>query len=100
MAAPAQAGSRCGAARFMLAGNRPVSKTLMAAIPLSVIVAFAALLTGCGVDVAGTAATVGAARAREAESLQTAPQQVRERVDEAALTARKRLEEAEQASNR
>jgi len=64
------------------------------------IVVWLAFLAGCGVEVAGTAATVGAARGAEAESLQQLPGQIRESVDAAAAASQNRLEEAERASAR
>lgn len=57
---------------------------------------FAALLAGCGVsETATVAATVGAAKAKEAEQAKNAPAQIQGKLDEAARVAEQRREEAE-----
>ena len=61
---------------------------------LSMILAFA--LAGCGVsETATVAATVGAAKAREAERAKALPAQVQGKLDEAAKVAEQKREEAE-----
>ncbi len=64
---------------------------------LSLLLAVVAVaLVGCGVsETATVAATVGAAKAREAEQAKTAPVQVQGRLDEAARLAEQKREAAE-----
>ncbi|MEK7816340.1 MAG: hypothetical protein AAB294_05920 [Pseudomonadota bacterium] len=52
-------------------------------------------LAGCGAEVAGTAATVGALKAREAEQAQKQMEEVRQRLDSAAALERQRAMAAE-----
>lgn len=52
-------------------------------------------LAGCGAEVAGTAATVGALKAKEAEQTQKQLEQVRQRLDSAAALERQRAMAAE-----
>lgn len=52
-------------------------------------------LAGCGAEVAGTAATVGALKAKEAEQAQKQLEQVRQRLDSAAALERQRAMAAE-----
>lgn len=48
------------------------------------------VLAGCGAEVAGTAAVVGAAKVKEAEQAQKQQEQVRQRLDAAAELDRQR----------
>lgn len=59
------------------------------------ILALLLALTGCGVEVAGTAAVVGAAKVKEVEQAQKQQEQVRQRLDAAAELERQRLKAAE-----
>ena len=52
-------------------------------------------LTGCGAEVAGTAAVVGAAKVKEAEQAQKQQEQVRQRPEAAAELDRQRRAAAE-----
>lgn len=57
---------------------------------------FAAALAGCGVsETATVAATVGAAKAKEAEQAKSLPAQVQGKLDEAAKVAEQKREETE-----
>ena len=53
-------------------------------------------VSGCGAEVAGTAAVVGAAKVKEAEQAQKQQEQVRQRLDAAAEFDRQRRAAAEQ----
>lgn len=53
------------------------------------------VLAGCGAEVAGTAAVVGAAKVKEVEQAQKQQEQVRQRLDAAAELERQRLKAAE-----
>lgn len=64
--------------------------------PLIILLAVA--LTGCGVEVAGTAATVGAARVEEAKQAQQNKEQFEQRLDATMQAAQQQREAAEQAS--
>lgn len=64
--------------------------------PLFILLAVA--LAGCGVEVAGTAATVGAARVEEAKQAQKNKEQFEQRLDAAMQAAQQQREAAEQAS--
>lgn len=55
-------------------------------------------LAGCGVEVAGTAATVGAARVEEARQAQQNKEQFEQRLDATMQAAQQQREAAEQAS--
>ena len=57
------------------------------------------LLSGCGAEVAGTAATVGAARQTEVRQAQQTQQQFQQRLDAANESARQNLEAADKAAN-
>ena len=59
------------------------------------ILALLLVLAGCGVEVAGTAAVVGAAKVKEVEQAQKQQEQVRQRLDTAAELERQRLKAAE-----
>ncbi len=48
-------------------------------------------VSGCGAEVAGTAAVVGAAKAKEAEQAQKQQEQVRQKLEAAAELERQRL---------
>lgn len=52
-------------------------------------------VSGCGAEVSGTAALVGAAKVKEAEQAQKQPEQVRQRLDAAAEFDRQRRAAAE-----
>lgn len=56
------------------------------------------LLTGCGVEVAGTAAVTGAAGVQDAQQAKQTMERVQQRLDAADQTARQRLDETEKAS--
>jgi uncharacterized protein YceK len=62
------------------------------------IALFALTLSGCGVEVAGTAATVGAARVEEARQAQQTKEQFEQRLDATMQAAQQQREAAEQAS--
>ncbi len=64
--------------------------------PLIILLAVA--LTGCGVEVAGSAATVGAARVEEARQAQQNKEQFEQRLDATMQAAQQQREAAEQAS--
>jgi hypothetical protein len=64
--------------------------------PLIVLLALA--LAGCGAEVAGTAATVGAARVEEAKQAQQTREQFEQRLDASMQAARQQREAAERAS--
>ena len=55
-------------------------------------------LAGCGVEVAGTAATVGAARVEEARQVQQDKERFEQRLDAAMQAAQQQHQAAEQAS--
>lgn len=55
-------------------------------------------LAGCGVEVAGTAATVGAARVEEARQAQQNKEQFEQHLDATMQAAQQQREAAEQAS--
>lgn len=55
------------------------------------LLALVLVLAGCGAEVAGTAAVVGAAKVKEAEQVQKQQEQVRQRLDAAADLERQRL---------
>ena len=57
------------------------------------------LLCGCGAEVVGTAATVGAARQAEVQQAQQTQQQFQQRLDTANEAARQNLEAADKAAN-
>ena len=59
------------------------------------ILALLLVLAGCGVEVAGTAAVVGAAKVKEVEQAQKQQEQVRQRLDAAAELDRQRRKAAE-----
>lgn len=52
-------------------------------------------VSGCGAEVAGTAAVVGTVKVKEAEQAQKQQEQVRQRLDAAAELERQRLKAAE-----
>lgn len=62
------------------------------------IALFALTLAGCGVEVAGTAATVGAARVEEARQAQQTKEQFEQRLDATMQAAQQQREAAEHAS--
>lgn len=62
------------------------------------IALLAVVLGGCGVEVAGTAATVGAGRVEEARQAQQTREQFERRLDTAVQAAQQQREAAEQAS--
>jgi hypothetical protein len=62
------------------------------------IALLAVALAGCGVEVAGTAATVGAARVEEAKQAQQNQERFEQRLDATMQAAQQRRETAEQAS--
>lgn len=62
------------------------------------IVLLATSLTGCGVEMAGTAATVGAARVEEAKQAQQNKEQFQQRLDTTLQAAQQSREAADQAS--
>ena len=64
--------------------------------PLFILLAVA--LAGCGVEVAGTAATIGAARVEEAKQAQQNKEQFEQRLDATMQAAQQQREAAEQAS--
>ena len=53
------------------------------------------VLAGCGAEVAGTAAVVGAAKVKEAQEAQKQKEQIQQRLDAAAELERQRLKAAE-----
>ena len=55
-------------------------------------------LAGCGVEMAGTAATVGAARVEEAKQAQQTKEQFQQRLDTTMQAAQQQREAAERAS--
>lgn len=55
-------------------------------------------LAGCGVEVAGTAATVGAARVEEAKQAQQNKERFEQRLDATMKAAQQQREAADQAS--
>lgn len=52
-------------------------------------------VSGCGAEVTGTAAVVGAAKVKEAEQAQKQQEQIKQRLDAAAELERQRLKAAE-----
>ncbi len=60
------------------------------------ILALLLVLAGCGAEVAGTAAVVGAAKVKEAEQAQKQQEQIRQRLDAAAELERQRLKAVEE----
>jgi hypothetical protein len=73
-------------------------KTEDNAMHRSPIILLAVALAGCGVEVAGTAATVGAARVEEAKQAQQNKEQFEQRLDATMQAAQQQREAAEQAS--
>lgn len=61
----------------------------------SIVFVLALGLGGCGAEVAGTAAVVGAAKVKEAEQAQKQKEQIQQRLDAAAELDRQRREAAE-----
>ncbi len=57
------------------------------------------LLAGCGADVATTAATEAALKAKEVEQAQKTKEQVVQKLDAANQEAQQRLQQADQAAN-
>lgn len=57
------------------------------------------LLSGCGLDVASSAATGAAAKAEEIKQAEKTKEQVQQRLDAANQAAQQRLQEAEKATN-
>ena len=57
------------------------------------------LLSGCGADVVGAAATGAASKAEEIKQAKKTEAQIQQRLDDAAQTAQKRDEDAEKAAN-
>lgn len=57
------------------------------------------LLTGCGAEVAGTAAVSGAAAVQDARQAKQTMERVQQRIEAADQTARQQLDEAEKANN-
>ncbi len=51
-------------------------------------------VSGCGAEVAGTAAVVGATKATEAEAVQKQQEQIKQRLDAVAELERRRLHDA------
>lgn len=64
---------------------------------LIVLFAFV-LLSGCGVETASTAATAGAAKARETEQAQNTKERLQQQIDAASAQAAARLQSAEDAT--
>lgn len=64
---------------------------------LTVLLVFA-LLAGCGVETASTAATVGAAKAKEAEQAQNTKERVQQQIDAASAQTAARLQATEEAT--
>lgn len=64
-----------------------------------VTVAISILLAGCGADVASSAATAAALKAKEVEQAKKTEQQVVQKIDAANLEAQQRLEDADKAAN-
>lgn len=62
------------------------------------IVLVAVALAGCGVEVAGTAATVGTARVEEARQAQQNQERFEQRLDATMQAAQQQREAADQAS--
>ena len=56
-------------------------------------------LAGCGADVASTAATEAALKAKEVKEAKKTEDQVVQKIDAANLEAQKRLEDADKAAN-
>lgn len=57
------------------------------------------LLSGCGLDVAGSAATGAATKAEEIKQAEKTKEQFQQRLDAANQAAQKQLQEAEKAAN-
>jgi hypothetical protein len=68
-------------------------------MPRILILAVTVALGGCGLDVAGTAATNAAASASEARQAQQTEAQVRQQVDAAVRLNQQQLDAAEKAAN-
>lgn len=62
------------------------------------IVAVGLLLSGCGAEVAGTAAIGGVSKVQEAQQAQKTLEQVQRQVDAATQAGQQRLTDAEKAS--
>lgn len=58
------------------------------------------LLAGCGVEVAGTAATVAAGKAKEAEEAKKTMEQYRQNLDTAQKAQLQGIDEAEKAAGK
>lgn len=58
------------------------------------------LLAGCGVEVAGTAATVAAGKAKEAEEAKKTMEQYQQNLDAAQQAQLKGIDEAEKAAGK
>ncbi len=63
-----------------------------------VVVLLVAMLAGCGVETASTAAVVGAAKSQEAEQAQASKERVQQQLDAAAAQAAARLQAADEAA--
>jgi cellobiose-specific phosphotransferase system component IIA len=61
-----------------------------------IVIAFTvALLAGCGVETAGTAATAGAARKQEVDQAKKTLEQASRRIDDAMAKSQQRLQESD-----
>jgi len=63
-----------------------------------IVLALSLFITGCGVDVATTAATVAAAKAEEAKQAQKTQEHIQKQIDEAMVARQQQLEKIDQAN--
>ena len=63
------------------------------------IISLALMVSGCGAEMLGSAATGAASKAEELKQAQKTKEQVQQRLDAANLAAQQRLQEADKAAN-
>lgn len=64
-----------------------------------IVVTLTLLVTGCGAEMLGSAATGAASKAEEVKQAQKTKEQVQQRLDAANQEAQQRLQEADKAAN-
>lgn len=62
------------------------------------VITLSLLLTACGAEMLGSAATGGAGKVAEVEQAEKTKEQVKQRLDDANQAAQQKLQEAEQAN--
>lgn len=68
-------------------------------MPRTLLLALTLALGGCGLDVAGSAATTAAASAQQARQAQQTEARVRQQLDTAAQVTQQHLDDAEKAAD-